>query len=120
MSEKEQNKASQKQYEGKKYNQRKNWNKNQEPRQWRQYCFFHGENKGHITRDCSDVKETQERIKSRENPQPLPQQPVREVNHTFVAPSQQPYYPIYPSLNSYQIHPSTLTATYYPNFLPAW
>ena len=43
----------------------------------------------------------------------------QEVNHTFVAPQQQ-YYPIYPSLNSTQIHPSTLTAAYYPNVLPAW
>jgi len=34
----------------------------------RQYCFFHGENKGHITRDCPDAKETQERIKTRTNP----------------------------------------------------
>jgi len=70
MPEAEQNKPSHKQYEGKKYNQRKNSNKTQEPRQWRQYYFFHGENKGHITRDCSDVKETQERINSRENTQP--------------------------------------------------
>jgi hypothetical protein len=51
-----------------KYNQRKNWNKSQKPRQRRQYCFFHGENKGHIIRDCPDMKETQERIKSKENP----------------------------------------------------
>ena len=63
MSEAEQNKASQKQYKDKKYNQRKSWKKNLEPRQRRQYCFFHGENKGHITRDCLDAKETQERIK---------------------------------------------------------
>jgi len=63
MPEAKQNKASQKQYEGKKYNQKKSWNKNQEPRQRRQYCFFHEENKGHITRDCLDAKETQERIK---------------------------------------------------------
>jgi hypothetical protein len=48
-------------------------NKNQEPRQRRKYCFFHRENKGHITRDCPDVKKTHERIKSRENPQPLAQ-----------------------------------------------
>ena len=88
MPEAEQNKASQKQYEGKKYNQKKSWNKNQEPRQRRQYCFFHEENKGHITRDCPDAKETQERIKNRENCQPPPQQPAREVNHTFVVPSQ--------------------------------
>ena len=119
MPEAKQNKASQKQYEGKKYNQKKSWNKNQEPRQRRQYCFFHGENKGHITKG-PDAKETQERIKNRANPQPPPQQPAREVNHTFDAPSQQPYYPIYPSLNSNQIHPTTLAAAYYPNFLPAW
>jgi hypothetical protein len=27
-------------------------------------CFFHGKNKGHITRDCTDAKETQERVKN--------------------------------------------------------
>ena len=64
-------------------------------------------------------KETQERIKSRANPPPQPQQHMREVNHTFAA-SQQQYCPIYPSLNSTQIHSSTLAAAYYPNFLPAW
>jgi hypothetical protein len=120
MPEAAQNKTHQKQFEDKKYNQRKNWNKNEEPRQRRQYYFFHGGNKGHITRDCPDTKETQERIKNRANPQPLPQQPAREVNHTFAAPSQQPYCPTYPSLNSNQIHPSTLVAAYYPNFLPTW
>jgi hypothetical protein len=62
MQEAEQNKPSRKQYEGKKYNQGKNGNKSQVPRQRRQYCFFHGENKWHITRDCPDAKETQERI----------------------------------------------------------
>jgi hypothetical protein len=114
------NKAPQKQYKGKKYNQRKKWNKNQESKQRRQYCFFHGDNKGHITKDCPDAKETQERIKNKANPQPPPQQPTREANYTFAAPSQQPYCPIYHSLNSNQIHPSTLAAAYYPNFLPAW
>jgi hypothetical protein len=74
----------------------------------------------HITRDCPDAKETQEMIKSRENPQPPSQQPAREVNHTFIVPSQQPYCPIYSSLNSNQIHPSTLATAYYPNFLPSW
>jgi hypothetical protein len=82
--------------------------------------FFHREDKGYITRDCPDAKETQERIKNRTNPQPPQQQPAREVNHTFAAPSQQPYCPIYPNLNSSQIHPSNLVAAYYPNFLPAW
>jgi hypothetical protein len=80
-------KAPQKQYESKKYNQRKHWNKNQKPRQRRQYYFFYGKNKGHITRDCPDTKETQERIKNRANPHPSPQQPTREVNHTFTVPS---------------------------------
>jgi hypothetical protein len=27
---------------------------------------------------------------------------------------------MYSSLNSTQIHPSTLASAYYPNFLPAW
>jgi hypothetical protein len=52
----EPNKVPPKQYEGKKYNQRKSWNKNQELRQQRQYYLFHGENKGHITRDCPEAK----------------------------------------------------------------
>ena len=73
----------------------------------------------HITRDCPDTKETQERIKSRANPPLSPQQPSREVNHTFAAPQQQ-YCPIYPSLNSTQIHLSILATAYYLNFLPAW
>ena len=72
------------------------------------------------TRDCPDAKETQERIKSRANSQPPPQQPAREVSHTFTASPQQQYCPIYPSLNSTQFHPSTLAAAYYPNFLPTW
>ena len=32
--------------------QNKGWQKNQKQRQWKQYCFFHGEEKGHSTRDC--------------------------------------------------------------------
>lgn len=92
--------------------------KNQK-QQWH-FCFFHGENKGHITRGCPDAKETQERIKNRSNPQPLPQQPAREINHTFAAPPQQQHCLVYSSLNSTQIHPSTLAAAYYPNFIPAW
>ena len=107
------------QYEGKGNSQRSNCNRNQNQRQRRQYCFFHGENKGHTTKDYPDTKETQERIKSRANPPPLPQQFMREVNHTFVA-SQQQYCPIYPSLNSTEIHPSTLATAYSPNFLPTW
>jgi hypothetical protein len=47
---------------------------------------FMGKEKGHVTRDCPDAKETQERIKIRANPQPPPQQPAREVNHTFALP----------------------------------
>jgi hypothetical protein len=71
-------------------------------------------------RDCLDAKETQERIKSRSNPQPPPQQLAREVNHTLALPQQQQYCPIYSGLSSTQIHPSTLASAYYPNFLPAW
>jgi hypothetical protein len=94
---------------------------NQNQKQRRQYCFFHRENKGHLTRDCPNPKETQERIKGRENPQPPQPQPPREVNHAFATPPQQQQYcPIYPSLNSTQIHPSTLAAAYYPSFMPAW
>lgn len=33
---------------------------------------------------------------------------------------QQHYCPVYPGLNSTQIHSSTLAAAYYPYFLPAW
>ena len=62
--------------------QNRGWQKNQKQRQQKQYCFFHGEEKGHSTRDCPDAKETQERIKNRSAPQPpsLVIQP-REVNH---------------------------------------
>jgi hypothetical protein len=95
-------------------------NKNQKQRQRKQYCFFYGEDKGHVTRDCLEAKETQERIKSRANPQSPPQQTPREVNHTFALPKPKPYCPIYLGLNSTQIHPSTLASTYYPNFLLAW
>jgi hypothetical protein len=42
--------------------------KNQKQRQRKQYYFFHGEDKGHVTRDCLDAKETHEKIKSRVNP----------------------------------------------------
>jgi len=64
--------------------QNRGWQKNQKQRQQKQYCFFHGEEMGHSTRDCPDAKETQERIKRRSAPQPPPSvvQP-REVNHTF-------------------------------------
>ena len=101
--------------------QNRGWQKNQKQRQQKQYCFFHGEEKGHSTRDCPDAKETQERIKSRSAPQP-PSSVVqpREVNHTFP----QSFYHSYVRGSSQQhpalIQPSALAFAYYPGFLPAW
>jgi len=101
--------------------QNRGWQKNQKQRQRKQYCFFHGEEKGHSTRDCPDAKETQERIKSRSAPQP-PSSVVqpREVNHTFP----QSFYHSYVRGSSQQhpapIQPSALAFAYYPGFLPAW
>ena len=97
------------------------WQKNHKQRQRKQYCFFHGEEKGHSTRDCPHAKETQERIKNRSAPQPPPSviQP-REVNHTFP----QSFYHSYVGGSIQQhpapIQPNAFAFAYYPSFLPAW
>ena len=97
------------------------WQKNQKQRPRKQYCFFHGEEKGHSTRDCPDAKETQEGIKSTSAPQPLPSvaQPW-EVNHTSRRPSTTHMSEDRASSNQLQFSPSALASAYYPNFLPAW
>jgi hypothetical protein len=111
--------SSQRQYQGKSNVQGRTWNKNPRQRQWKQYYFFHGEEKGHVTRDCLDAKETQERIKNR-TAQALLQPLARDVNHIFAPPIHQQYYPPYPTYNPNQANSSNLTPTYYPSFLPAW
>jgi hypothetical protein len=35
-----------------------NLEQNPRQRQWKQYYFFHGEKKGHVTKDCPDANET--------------------------------------------------------------
>ena len=49
--------------------QGKNWDKNKQ-KQRRPYCVFHGESAGHSTKDCSETKETQERMKNKQTAQP--------------------------------------------------
>jgi hypothetical protein len=80
--------------------------------------FSMGEEKGHVTRDGPDAKETQERIKKR-TAQPLLQPLARDVNHTFAPPIHQQYYPPYPTYNPNQANSPNLTSAYYPSFLPA-
>ena len=99
MPEAEQNKASQKQYEGKKIQSKEKLEQKLGTKVAKAVLFLPWRKQRAHNQGLPDAKETQERIKSRANLPPSPQQPPREVNHTFAA-SQQQYCPIYPSLNS--------------------